>query len=288
MLDKFNDLKWRLIIHSFNAFLVTLIVYLSVYSVSKFFILALVIALIIAANMEFLHFCDLKKIYYKIWPSMPFIIMWPCAVFLGLYSKQWMPATLILSFLSLMIIIFSSFKQVENSIASVSAQIFSHVYITVPISLFIPLIYIDLIGLATDGRIWLAYLICVSKGSDVGGYFFGSLFGKKQLAPLISPKKTIEGFYGGIACSVFVSFLFYVLGFFCSKGAFYLGLTESIILGVVVSLVSQFGDLSESLFKRDAKIKDSSKIPAVGGVLDIVDSLLLTTPILLSYLMLSR
>ena len=288
MLEKFNDLKWRLIIHSFNAFLVTLIVYLSVYSISKFFILALIIALIIAANMEFLHFCNLKKIYYNIWPSVPFIIIWPCSVFLGLYSKHWMPITLIVSFLSLILIIFSCFKEVENSIAAVSAQIFSHVYITIPISLFIPLIYLDLIGLATDGRIWLAYLICVSKGADVGGYFFGSLFGKKPLAPSISPKKTLEGFYGGVACSIFVSLLFYMLGLFCPKGVFYLGLMESIILGISVSLVSQFGDLSESLFKRDAKIKDSSKIPAVGGVLDIVDSLLLTTPILLSYLMLSR
>jgi phosphatidate cytidylyltransferase len=135
---------------------------------------------------------------------------------------------------------------------------------------------------------FLAYLICVSKGADVGGYFLGSWLGKRPLAPTISPRKTIEGAIGGVVFSIIISMAFYALTFIIPISLFSISFVEALFLGFGLSFLAQLGDLSESVLKRDAKLKDSSSIPAVGGVLDILDSLIFTTPLLYCYLMIWR
>ena len=288
MWEKLKDLKGRLIIHLSILFLASILIYTSVFFISKILVFFVVSGIIFLANLEFQHLAKAKGIAYSIFPSIPIIFIWPALVSFSVNGSQLSHLYVALVFLTLLAFVIMNFKKIDQSIASVSIQTFSHIYITIPLSLIIAILHIDGIGLLNDGRIWLAYLICVAKGSDVGGYFIGSLYGKRPLAPQVSPKKTIEGCYGAFALSIVVSLSFWVISRYCPPGLFSISFIESVLLGFFISLIAQIGDLSESLFKRDAKIKDSSSIPAVGGILDIVDSLIFTTPLLYCYLALFR
>lgn len=128
------------------------------------------------------------------------------------------------------------------------------------------------------GPNWLLYLLLVTKISDMMGYFVGSRLGRTKLAPTISPKKSVEGAIAGLVGATVVSFLFYYFA------AVDITLIESIFLGIATGALAQLGDLSESLLKRDAQVKDSGNIPGLGGILDVADSLLFTTPFILLYL----
>jgi len=101
------------------------------------------------------------------------------------------------------------------------------------------------------------------------------------LAPSISPKKTIEGFVGGVVFSSVISLLLARLGAIIAPSeVMWLSTSRALVFGLVISIVGQVGDLVESLFKRDAKIKDSGAlVPTFGGVLDIIDSPLFTAPV---------
>jgi phosphatidate cytidylyltransferase len=126
--------------------------------------------------------------------------------------------------------------------------------------------------------VWLIFL--TAFGTDIMAYFSGYLFGKHKLAPKISPKKTIEGSIGGILGSVLLCGLF---GFFVIPQI----LVHCIIIGVLGGIISQFGDLTASIFKRKMGIKDYGKlIPGHGGVLDRFDSVLFTAPMVYYYIML--
>ena len=134
-----------------------------------------------------------------------------------------------------------------------------------------------------EGRWWFLYLLLVTKASDVGGFILGSIIGKHKLAPHVSPGKTIEGALGGFALSFIISiFLFYWWGI--RESWMSITLLDAISLGILLPIIGQIGDLAESLLKRDAKVKDSSSLPGMGGFLDMVDSLLFTIPVLYIFL----
>ena len=130
----------------------------------------------------------------------------------------------------------------------------------------------------------MAYLLTVTKITDIGAYVAGSLLGKRKLAPHISPNKTIEGAFFGLLCAIGASFAFHLLGGAAPVGTFQLGTLAWLPLGCILGITGQFGDLSESLLKRDANKKDSNTLPGLGGVLDAVDSLLFNAPIIYLYL----
>ncbi len=129
---------------------------------------------------------------------------------------------------------------------------------------------------------WIVlFLILVTKLGDVGAYAVGNLFGRHTLMPRISPKKTVEGFIGAVGFSMAAAvFAQPLLG---SQRLF--GHAPSVLLLLVVGLLlglwGQLGDLAESLLKRDCQVKDTSTLmPGLGGVLDVIDSLLFTAPLL--------
>jgi len=135
--------------------------------------------------------------------------------------------------------------------------------------------YIPLITAGENGREWLLYGLVIVSATDTGAYIIGRLFGKHQLAPSISPAKTIEGALGGGATGVFFSV---VMARLSSLG---MGVMVSLLLGLVLSVLGQVGDLVESKLKRLAKVKDSGRIiPGQGGVLDRIDSVVLVLPVL--------
>ena len=133
-----------------------------------------------------------------------------------------------------------------------------------------------------EGKYFLLYFILVTKFSDMGAYSVGSLIGRHKMIPRISPGKTWEGFVGAIVVSTAASLVF--VHFFGGKmaGMNYLHAT---ILGIVLSVTAVIGDLIESLFKREAGVKDSGSLfPGIGGILDLLDSLLFNAPIMYLYL----
>ena len=133
-----------------------------------------------------------------------------------------------------------------------------------------------------QGHYYLLYFLLITKLSDTGAYVTGSLVGRHKMIPRISPGKTWEGFVGALVFSTVASVIF--VQFFWPMMA---GMTwvHAIILGIVLSLGAVVGDLIESLFKREAGVKDSGRFfPGIGGILDLLDSLLFNAPIMYVYL----
>jgi phosphatidate cytidylyltransferase len=124
------------------------------------------------------------------------------------------------------------------------------------------------------GAWWLLYVMLLVWGADSGAYIFGRLLGKHKLAPKVSPGKTWEGLVGGLLTSAIISWLF---GRYTSLNAAPLSLLICSIFAVLASIL---GDLTESMFKREAGIKDSgSLIPGHGGIMDRIDSLTAAVPV---------
>jgi phosphatidate cytidylyltransferase len=149
-------------------------------------------------------------------------------------------------------------------------------------------VYVPFLGgfvalLLAEGRGALAIVtfILVTIASDIGGYAVGVLAGRHPMAPVISPKKSWEGFAGSAASSVVAGWLTVV---YLLDGAWWVG----ILLGAVAAVMATLGDLCESVVKRDIGIKDMSQIvPGLGGLMDRLDSLLATAApawLLLHYL----
>lgn len=121
----------------------------------------------------------------------------------------------------------------------------------------------------------LTLAVFVPKVGDIGAYFTGRFLGKRQFSPRLSPKKTWEGFAGGLAASVATA-----VGLSFAAPVFRHGIPEAAAFGLAVGLAGVLGDLAESLVKRDRQTKDAAKsIPGFGGLLDVIDSILFAGPV---------
>jgi phosphatidate cytidylyltransferase len=121
-----------------------------------------------------------------------------------------------------------------------------------------------------DGRNWVFFALFTTFGSDTAAFFIGKVLGRHRLAPSISPGKTWEGTIGGIFGAIIVSLLFTLP----TPLRLPLSYWQAILLGLLVSIFGQLGDLVESLLKRNAGVKDSGKLlPGHGGFLDRIDSI---------------
>jgi phosphatidate cytidylyltransferase len=128
--------------------------------------------------------------------------------------------------------------------------------------------------------------ILLTWSTDVGAYAFGRVFGKRKLIPSVSPGKTVEGAVGGLGLTIVICLLYvrFILMPYAQLG---LTIQGAVLFAIVVSVAAQTGDLAESLLKREAGVKDSSRIlPGHGGILDRFDSLLFVMPI--AFLLLGR
>lgn len=189
---------------------------------------------------------------------------------------------LLVLLLSLFILFLLFFKHQSSPLVNLAITLFGIAYLTIPLSCALRINYFFTANTLEDGRLWLAYVLLTSKMTDVGAYFCGKLMGKTKLAPIISPKKTIEGALGGLGAALLTSLIF---TFFASHLApFKMTFIQSIWIGLTMSILAQLGDLAESLLKRDASVKDSSHLPGLGGMLDIVDSLVFTLPLMYLFL----
>lgn len=131
------------------------------------------------------------------------------------------------------------------------------------------------------GLLALLSMLTVAKMADTGAYFCGRLCGRHKMSPLLSPKKTMEGAAGGILAACAASWgVFFFAGPLIVGSTFMMpSIAGWLIYGLVIASAGMIGDLAESLLKRDMERKDSSTwLPGLGGVLDIIDSVLVAGP----------
>ncbi len=168
----------------------------------------------------------------------------------------------------------------KEALHSTIYTLFGHIYITLPLSLLMVLSYRHTVFEESYHYALVLSLFVFLWVNDTSAYVVGSLIGKHKLIERISPKKSIEGFVGGILFTALAGYIF--SGIFNNYSVeFWIG------LGVIIALFGTLGDLFESLIKRTCQVKDSGNlIPGHGGILDRIDSLLLAVPAACLYLIL--
>lgn len=145
---------------------------------------------------------------------------------------------------------------------------------------------VTLKALLPNGALVIMLIIMVAA-VDVGAFFTGRLFGKRKLAPALSPNKTWEGVWGGVTLNVAVSIVFAILLDSYVQAFALIDYVIFAALALIVAFFSVVGDLAESMLKRNKELKDSGSIlPGHGGLLDRIDGLMAATPICVSVLIL--
>jgi phosphatidate cytidylyltransferase len=142
----------------------------------------------------------------------------------------------------------------------------------------LPLGLIGLLRASPEGGWWVLLACTVTWMNDTGAYFAGRAFGRHKLLPKVSPRKTWEGFLGGLAASIASALILRGLGFHA------LSFWECGVLGLLAGVIGPMGDLSESLLKRALGFKDSGRLmPGHGGILDRIDALLFNAVLVFAF-----
>ncbi|MFH1594381.1 MAG: phosphatidate cytidylyltransferase [Candidatus Omnitrophota bacterium] len=223
---------------------------------------------------EFFSIMEKKGIFvYKYFGIVAGIAI-PVSIYLhvGEGFENLEPFFIVIACLFTFVLQFARKDKADNHLVSIALTLFALFYISWFLSFFIKIKYLN------EGASLVSFLIIVTKTGDIGAYFIGKRFGKRPLIPRISPRKTKEGALGGLASSVMAAVL-------CQSLVAGFGFFHIILSGFLLGIIGQVGDLAESLFKRDFEVKDSSRaLPGLGGILDVIDSLLFTTPIFYFYI----
>jgi phosphatidate cytidylyltransferase len=160
----------------------------------------------------------------------------------------------------------------EQAFHGVPLLMFGFLYGALPMATVVPLRELP------QGFWWVVAACAITWMNDTGAYFAGHAFGRHKLHPRVSPSKTWEGFFGGMAAAIGTAFVVRALG------ARQLTVVDCLVLGVALSLLGPLGDLAESLLKRSMGVKDSGRlIPGHGGLLDRIDALIFTAPCVYFY-----
>ncbi len=230
-----------------------------------FIYFSLIVVIATIALWEFYRL--VAKKYGSIYPGIGFIVSYLLFIASLKSSLGFEYLVYPFSFALILLFLYQMIRKTNKDAAiCLGLTMLGLVYIT------IPAIFLIKIRMLQGGISLVVYYICVIKATDIGAYLVGVKFGKRPLIPRISPKKSIEGFIGGIVFAITIAYL----------ASIYLGVIpfyHTIAIGFILGICAQFGDLSESVLKRDAGVKDSGKIiPGLGGVLDLVDSILIALP----------
>lgn len=188
-------------------------------------------------------------------------------------------------YLGCLLLIFGEFirKSQQFKIEQLSLMIMSSLLVTRSLCLLITLKDMDV-----HGMLYVVLALCGAWIADSGAYFVGVTMGRHKLCPVISPKKTVEGFIGGLAANAIVFVLIcgvYVFFMRDSANAVSVRYVEVALVGILCAAVSVLGDLSASVIKRQKGIKDYGTImPGHGGLMDRFDSVLFVVPTLYAFL----
>ena len=220
--------------------------------------------------------------FYKMAPScLPKFVRWfsyfiALLLFLIFSIKQVLFAPVIIALWAIVPMTFYMLTHPlpdEQWIADIGRAVLGPIYICLPLAMLI------MIDIGPQGKMWIFFLLTVIFANDTGAFYLGSLFGKHKLYEAVSPNKTWEGAVGGLISSLIVAPIF--LNIFkiheLNPGI--------LILVLLLSAMAQIGDLVESMLKRTYGIKDSGKIlPGHGGLLDRIDGILFSIPVLYVYI----
>lgn len=285
----FNDLsnlQQRLIVGSLGIFITFLAIFSSHTTIGAIFFTTFIASLIGIGLWEYYRIAQNKGFHplFKIGMVCSFAFIFAVYLTMQLSHHYLLPGIVI--GLSLIAAFIYYFIKGTDPFFNLPITFFGILYLTIPLASLIVINFYSAPPLVNDGRWCLVYLLLVTKVTDMGAYFIGRRIGHTQLSPYISPKKTWEGALGGVVCSVATSLLFFfIFSNFFDRPPFVLTFGMSIWLALLISIVAQFGDLAESLLKRDGGVKDSSRhFPGLGGFLDSLDSLVFTSPLMYLFL----
>jgi phosphatidate cytidylyltransferase len=183
--------------------------------------------------------------------------------------------------LAILVFILELFRGKPDPFINIALTFLGVIYISVPLSIINYLVFPANNLFEYTYSVVLGYLILIWT-NDTSAYIFGITIGKHKLFKRISPKKTWEGFIGGMIITIVVAWL--IPGLFST-----LNRTDLLVFGSIISTIGVAGDLSESMLKRSMNIKDTGNIlPGHGGILDRIDSILLTSPMVFLYMLLFK
>ncbi len=285
MMTRFVDLGNRLLFSSISVVVLGFLIYFSMNPFVQFAIFILVSAIAVTAIWEYARMLKTKAIDLPFWLLAVLAVVFIFASYLSILHSSVSAVTGMVIAGAFFAIFLYHFAKVEGALVNIPTCLFTAFYILIPLGLMLRILYPSSISnYFVDGRLWITYLIVVTKITDVGAYFAGKMWGKMKLAPSLSPKKTMAGAIAGLVSAIASSLFFTGISQMTPPAVFHLALVPSLILGALIGVFGQLGDLAESLLKRDANIKDSNKIPGIGGSLDMLDSLLFTAPIVYLFL----
>lgn len=180
--------------------------------------------------------------------------------------------TLLVVVLAASLVLFSRGRNVVGVLAATGAALFATIYLGVLPGL--------LLAIRHDHSAWVVLgVLMATKASDIGAYFTGRTIGRHKLIPWLSPGKTWEGLFGGVAAGAAVGAALAAASRLLGPGDEF-SMVWGALCGMTFAVVGQFGDLSESLLKRSAGAKDSGRLlPGMGGMLDVLDSPLFVAPV---------
>jgi phosphatidate cytidylyltransferase len=197
---------------------------------------------------------------------------------LGHDTWHWVLAAMVATLLGAFLFEMATFRDAATSVERLSLMYWSVAYLGFLPSFFAHLRWLGDQPMNGTGALTLA--IFVPKCADIGAYFAGRRFGRRPMAPVLSPKKTWEGAAGGIAASVIAAIVIDR-----ALPSMLNGILREIGFGITVGIAGMLGDLAESLIKRAGRFKDASQsIPGFGGFLDVLDAVIFAAPVAYAWL----
>lgn len=227
------------------------------------YLVILVVLLALLSLREYLKIGQLAGFVTCTYLSGIFCSMWLVVFCIG--RTEWLFALGIIW----LIVIFGKYaiSYPDMSFAEGSYSFLALIY---PVALFTYLYYLRELP---QGLYWCFYVFLLVWITDTGAFFVGNNFGKRKLAPRVSPNKSVEGSIGGLFAALIFGIIFWII---TKEGSLF----AVMVLSILTSMVSQIGDLFESALKRTAGVKDSGTlIPGHGGILDRFDSFLFAIPV---------
>jgi len=246
-----------------------------IYLFPEWLFCGVVVLFVAFAQFEFFRMVENRNIFVHKYFGTTIGSLIPVVIFMGdtfFGLKNLETLLIMLACLFMFTMQFIRRDNARDHLVSISVTLFSLLYIGWFFSFFVKLRIID------NGANLVAFLILVTKGTDIGAYLGGIRFGRNELIPRISPNKTREGTLSGILLGFLLSI---TIGRFLT----HFSLLHACLMGVILPVIGQLGDLAESLIKRDCNAKDSGPYLAdIGGFLDLIDSLLFTAPVFYFYI----
>jgi phosphatidate cytidylyltransferase len=236
----------------------------SLFVVKALFLVVVIAAVAVGVQELNSRLAETKGVHVPLVPLVAGAVAMPLLGYL--VGGQWSAAALALT--GLAVLVWRMSRPPENYLRDITAGIFTAFYVPFLAS------FVALMLAADDGSWRILLFLAVTICSDTGAYAVGYKFGRNKLAPTISPGKTREGLAGGIGLSMIAGAL--LMQYVIDDGRWWQGL----ILGGCAAVTATLGDLAESMIKRDMGIKDmGTLLPGHGGIMDRLDSLLPTAPV---------